>query len=197
MDCQEGLVCFQRNDFTEVPSCSCGESDESFNDYCVLEGDPPLIDTDDLPLSVCEGDCDTNLDCLPGLVCYQRDAGEAVPGCVGGEEDASNNDYCVKAMFAKPPTTTPTESPTERPNDQPTIPPMTDVPTEPIATTFGPTPNTVQPTTSPTKSPSDPLCVIETNDFPLALCRGDCDNDVCILYFRMFLTCNTTHLHRC
>ena len=32
-------------------------------------------------------------------MCQQRNSGDAVPGCFGGENDASNNDYCVIAAF--------------------------------------------------------------------------------------------------
>ena len=37
-------------------------------------------------LGMCEGDCDEDGDCLPGLICYQRDENEEVPGCRGGED---------------------------------------------------------------------------------------------------------------
>jgi hypothetical protein len=45
-------------------------------------------------LSKCEGDCDTDLDCISGLVCYQKNVGGtgAVPGCSG--TDTSNTDFC-------------------------------------------------------------------------------------------------------
>jgi hypothetical protein len=41
----------------------------------------------------CEGDCDRDSDCQPGLRCVQLDTGDAVPGCSG--RSSSNNDYCV------------------------------------------------------------------------------------------------------
>ena len=45
----------------------------------------------------CQGDCDSNSDCVGDLVCYHREKGERkiVPGCVGGEEDGSRTDYCI------------------------------------------------------------------------------------------------------
>ena len=29
----------------------------------------------------CHGDCDNDNDCDPGLLCFQRQGGQAVPGC--------------------------------------------------------------------------------------------------------------------
>ena len=46
-------------------------------------------------LGECEGDCDTDTDCATGLVCFQRSANEAVPGCLGSGEN--NMDFCVKS----------------------------------------------------------------------------------------------------
>ena len=47
------------------------------------------------PLGLCEGDCDTDEDCQDGLVCFQRNEFESVPGCIGGEENESKTDYCI------------------------------------------------------------------------------------------------------
>jgi hypothetical protein len=46
-----------------------------------------------LPLGLCEGDCDSDEDCMDALICYQRDGGEETPGCLGNDDTA--NDYCV------------------------------------------------------------------------------------------------------
>eukprot|EP00980_Cylindrotheca_fusiformis_P005677 scaffold1184_cov132-Cylindrotheca_fusiformis.AAC.98 len=46
-------------------------------------------------LGLCEGDCDTDSHCRDGLICFQRDSREAVPGCEGGESDTSLTDYCI------------------------------------------------------------------------------------------------------
>ena len=41
---------------------------------------------------MCQGDCDSDEDCEPGLVCFERKNTEPVPGCVGiGVEGW---DYC-------------------------------------------------------------------------------------------------------
>ena len=48
-----------------------------------------------IPLVLCEGDCDEDSDCAPGLVCKQRNPGDDVPGCTGDFSSAS--DFCVKS----------------------------------------------------------------------------------------------------
>jgi poly(3-hydroxybutyrate) depolymerase len=48
------------------------------------------------PLGECQGDCDgSNEECEEGLICFHRDGGEPVPGCLGGASDQSRTDYCV------------------------------------------------------------------------------------------------------
>ena len=45
---------------------------------------------------LCEGDCDSDSDCQPGLRCFQRDDTDSVPGCAGGgSDDNSDVDYCI------------------------------------------------------------------------------------------------------
>ena len=44
-------------------------------------------------MTQCQGDCDDDTDCAPGLKCKQRDVGEAVPGCSGGLS-YPQMDYC-------------------------------------------------------------------------------------------------------
>ncbi|KAL7437270.1 hypothetical protein ACHAXM_005573 [Skeletonema potamos] len=61
---------------------------------------------------MCEGDCDSDDDCLDGLMCFSRGQGEftAVPGCVsGGDGDKPSMDYCY---MEAPPTTTSTTTTT-------------------------------------------------------------------------------------
>ena len=41
---------------------------------------------------------DSNDDCGQGLVCFQRDKTESVPGCAGKGDDGW--DYCVKEQYA-------------------------------------------------------------------------------------------------
>lgn len=46
----------------------------------------------------CEGDCDSDNDCAPGLKCFQRSkSSELVPGCeAGGSGDVAAHDYCYE-----------------------------------------------------------------------------------------------------
>jgi surface protein len=56
--------------------------------------------TPSVKLGQCQGDCDRDSDCLPGLKCYHRSNFGKVPGCVGDgiNNDLSWYDYCT--MFA-------------------------------------------------------------------------------------------------
>ena len=64
--------------------------------------DMPLVDKGSSPntstnkLGKCEGDCDTDRDCKPGLKCFQRSSSSNVPpGCKsGGPGDVYTHDYC-------------------------------------------------------------------------------------------------------
>lgn len=109
-DCFGDLICFHRekDEKKPVPGCVGGENDSTRTDYCVHSpfvvdyigryqsyGGNELDISTLFPLSGCEGDCDNDSDCRGDLVCYQRDAHEAVPGCHGGEQDGSATDYCV------------------------------------------------------------------------------------------------------
>ena len=94
-DCASGLRCFQRNGHTPVPRCS-GSGTFDY-DYCILE--PELKDfgftplESQLPLQVCEGDCDDDSDCASGLKCFQRNGLSPVPGCSGS--GTFDQDYCI------------------------------------------------------------------------------------------------------
>ena len=44
--------------------------------------------------SQCQGDCDNDNDCAPGLQCFQREKGENVPGCAAADVN-KNADFCV------------------------------------------------------------------------------------------------------
>lgn len=56
---------------------------------------PSLEISTDFPLGLCQGDCDTSDHCAEGLICFQREAGDHVPGCAGGLDDDSRTDYCI------------------------------------------------------------------------------------------------------
>ena len=53
--------------------------------------------TDSNPCSMCQGDCDTDSDCLPGLFCFQRHGLSApnTPGCPAAGH-LENSDYCCE-----------------------------------------------------------------------------------------------------
>ena len=53
------------------------------------------------------GDCDSNDDCVGDLICFQRNANEPVPGCIGAENDGSRTDYCVSPSSAPSQTSEP------------------------------------------------------------------------------------------
>jgi hypothetical protein len=42
----------------------------------------------------CQGDCDSDRDCAGDLKCFQRSAGEAIPGCTDPGGQPRNYDYC-------------------------------------------------------------------------------------------------------
>jgi len=44
------------------------------------------------PCQKCAGDCDLDSDCMPGLVCPNRDGGEPIPGCIGTD---SSSKHCT------------------------------------------------------------------------------------------------------
>jgi len=56
--------------------------------------------TPNKPCAVCEGDCDKDADCKPGLKCFQRSSSKnQVPGCAkGGTGDVPTHDYCYKPL---------------------------------------------------------------------------------------------------
>jgi hypothetical protein len=60
-------------------------------------GMPPM---DKHPMALCEGDCDDDSDCVAGLVCRQRNAGDEIPGCQG--DLSTNSDVCVKSNTLSP-----------------------------------------------------------------------------------------------
>mmetsp|Transcript_1601 Transcript_1601/g.3305 ORF Transcript_1601/g.3305 Transcript_1601/m.3305 type:complete len:309 (-) Transcript_1601:154-1080(-) len=106
--------CFWTHTHTHTLACKgCigAEYDGSVVDYCFDDGNrqgpptnPPQAnngrtakyigdgDFSGNPLSECQGDCDTNADCKPGLFCWQRDPGESMPYCTG---ESGGIDYCV------------------------------------------------------------------------------------------------------
>jgi len=50
-----------------------------------------------VPLALCEGDCDSDSDCMGNLVCFQRDGDVSVPGCTGTA--VTSHDYCILPAY--------------------------------------------------------------------------------------------------
>ena len=61
-------------------------------------GDPSSA----FPLGLCEGDCDSDSECQPGLKCLQRDGLEEIPGCSPAGEGSSGWDYCYNETLPTP-----------------------------------------------------------------------------------------------
>ena len=137
----------------------------------VLYGSGPF----DFLLKECEGDCDSDESCERGLICWQRESGgHHVPGCEGGENENSRNDYCIidpdltieqsSMPPSKNPSGLPSAAPSDQPSNEPTFspsgPPLTRSPSvsasEMPTTTRSWAPSQLQsllPSTSPIQQP--------------------------------------------
>jgi len=174
-DCLDGLKCYKRFDgrLKNVPGCQ-GEG-EAKTDYCISPDDVvptprptrkptprPTMPTGSNKLTKvgnnlgegmlgrCEGDCDNDRDCFPGLECMKRTDGRLkngdVPGCKN--EGSLGTDYCYDPNDI-PPTPRPTRKPTKRPTRPPTVPDSIFITSEPV-----PTRSPSQGFVSPTKIPN-------------------------------------------
>ena len=95
-DCIGKLKCFQREgDGSNAPGC---QGNPSTNwDYCFNEQRAFLshASADGTNLGECQGDCDSDADCIGSLICYQRDGdGANPPGCQGSAETKKDWDFC-------------------------------------------------------------------------------------------------------
>jgi len=133
------------------------------------------------PLQRCQGDCDSDSDCALGLFCFQRNSNQAIPGCIGGEENPMMTDYCIldprsDVGYTDPETTSPTLKPTGEPTTvSPTVAPTqppTNIPTA-LPTKVAPVPFVPRPT-GPEKQVKN---LGWEPKFKLGECEGDCDND--------------------
>ena len=222
-DCALGLLCSQREAFQAVFNCLDGELDGQATRYCVFDpygvgytpaaSDPTLAPTSAeklkwitnrgwTPIDIlneCEGDCDNDTDCAPGLGCFQRDAYNiSVPGCLGGETEATLTDYCVQLSYLNESRSDPASAsaiikqvsassavPSKLPFDSQSLPPSN----SPSATSSD------APSASPSKKPSAQSVGGENESptaqskalnltnlgwmpkLPLGVCQGDCDVD--------------------
>ena len=120
--------------------------------------DPPLDNIGDCssssPCTICQGDCDNDEQCAPGLKCFERSGTTPVPGCRGYGE--SSKDYCYSD-----------DSTPLQPTPSPTPFPTTAI--TPFPTPF--------PTAPLPPSADPPLEYIGdcSSDAPCSRCQGDCD----------------------
>jgi len=97
-DCVGDLKCFQRGGDEEVPTCSSTASLDP------LQYTPKQLDDSvgnnmgTCAYDHCQGDCDSDDDCMGPLKCFQRGGNEDVPGCIASELSetygTSGWDYC-------------------------------------------------------------------------------------------------------
>jgi hypothetical protein len=164
-DCADGLFCFMKESgVATVPGCD--GFDTSRTDYCILNthktlansAEPPILfaylknppDIANLPLQLCQGDCDSDADCANDLICYEKPSTEIlVPGCSG--ISTTRTDFCIepKALIADTsiPSKKPSVSDSAMPTDFENIDPAF------ATTTFGPTESTIILTESPISQP--------------------------------------------
>jgi hypothetical protein len=100
-ECKAGLKCFQRTKKETVPGCHGDKAGWEGFDFCVKSTYPLKFiskDNGPFPFNVCEGDCDRDSDCKPGLKCFRRETtkGVPVPGCTGDKPEWSGHDFCYK-----------------------------------------------------------------------------------------------------
>jgi len=138
------------------------------------------------PLARCEGNCDTDEDCFPEFVCFQREEEDGVPGC-GGNLTSHTADYCIR------PEDIPSAEP--EPPDSPSVRPSTWFSVRSFSPSIGPTPALPakltllpfkhRPSFSPsielTPAPTANLILLNWIDINpealLARCEGNCDTD--------------------
>lgn len=100
--CADGLKCFQRDGYLPIPGCR-GRGTKDW-DYCYdPSGSIELSGGNDdkaKNLKACTGDCDSDDQCASGLMCFQRDGYETIPGCTGKGQKGS--DYCYDPNWGIP-----------------------------------------------------------------------------------------------
>jgi len=106
-DCESGLLCFERQDFEQVPGCSGSgqkEKDYCYEAYKLPDALEAIGDcTVSQPCGKCQGDCIQDADCVSNLVCFHRTLGEPVPGCIsGGSGDFVQANYCHEPLQGGP-----------------------------------------------------------------------------------------------
>ena len=104
-DCKPGLICYQHR--PSRPQIGCAGIPQTW-DYCLNASDTavrPLLDRGpdaNRLLGLCEGDCDSDFECMGALVCFKRRNLVPVPGCIG--YGTIGWDYCVNPWLSTPTT---------------------------------------------------------------------------------------------
>lgn len=116
--CQGNLRCMARpHRYQSVPGCLGGDFLEDTVSICYDPRDDNRVRDrgacdPNAPCGWCAGDCDTDDDCGPGLICFQRALPYTdVPGCGGGMDDKSSADYCVNPVDVDAAATVPAAPP--------------------------------------------------------------------------------------
>ena len=96
-DCNQWCECYDQAQETVYEQNNCADDDQpcmcSDVNLKQLQGANLNAKTKVGSLDACIGECDHDKDCKPGLMCFQREHGETIPGCkgLGG---GKNWDYC-------------------------------------------------------------------------------------------------------
>jgi len=129
----------------ENASCTAGPTTtDGSTDVVLIDWSPTAL------LNKCEGDCDSDTDCVSGLACFHDDV---PPGCTGTA--VTNADYCYDPS-AGATTDAPSAVPTEEPTMEPT--------TEPVGI-------------ATTDDTTEVNFIDWSPSAPLDECEGDCDDD--------------------
>lgn len=127
-----------------------------------FDGDPPR---QFLPLQQCQGDCDQDSDCDRGLICFQRDRFDEVPGCRG--DLAARTDFCVREEDYNGGTVRPQSI--SRPSFAPTPDPRCPFGAVAVSRQGDDDEMPFAEYVGDNGEPEDL--------FPLGMCQGDCDSD--------------------
>jgi hypothetical protein len=112
-DCVLGMMCFHRLSGDPLPFCSIKAGDtEAKTAVCVpvavpenLLGPSYEVQSRSIPppLGVCEGDCNVaDAHCQEGLICFERNSGQPVPGC--HDFDGGKSAFCIDPSAQVTPT---------------------------------------------------------------------------------------------
>ncbi len=91
-ECAGSLVCKQQSG-TDICVSAGGGGGTQPPPSAGCTKAPKYVSNGGTGYGACEGDCDRDSDCAGGLVCFQANTGDRIPGCLGTSK--SNTDVCV------------------------------------------------------------------------------------------------------